>query len=277
MKPNQVPDPRARPPTLLPNAPAIILVEPQLAENIGMTARAMANFGLGTLRLVAPKNGWPKKGVRETASGATHVLDGATLYATAAEAVADLQFVVATTARERGQMKRVLGPEEAAVELAARAARSERTGILFGRERVGLDNDEVALADVILTFPVDPAFPSLNLAQGVLLAAYEYRRAAGRAIVPFAGEVGTPLAAREAVVGLFEHLESELDAAGYYPPDKRPIMARNMRDILLRMALTEQDVRTLRGAVRVLSEGRRGRGESAAQGGEGPPPPPSSS
>ena len=214
MKPNQTPDPRSRPPDVLPNAPAIILVEPQLAENIGMTARAMANFGLAELRLVAPKNGWPKKGVRETASGATHVLDGATLYATAAEAVADLQYVVATTARERGQMKRVLGPEAATVELAMRATRGERSGILFGRERTGLDNDEVALADVILTFPVDPAFPSLNLAQGVLRAAYEYRRAAGRAAVPFAGEAGTPPAPREAVIGGFEYREGGLDAAG---------------------------------------------------------------
>ena len=245
MKPNQTPSPRSRPPEPLPNAPAIILVEPQLAENIGMTARAMANFGLGALRLVAPRNGWPKKGVRETASGATHVLDAATLHATAADAVADLQFVVATTARERGQMKRVLGPEEAAAELVARAARGERTGILFGRERVGLGNDEVALADAILTFPVDPAFPSLNLAQGVLLTAYEYRRAAGRAVLPFAVPPGAPPAPREAVIALLEHLEAELDAAGFYPPDKRPVMARNMRDMVLR----------------ALSEGRRRREE----------------
>lgn len=173
-----------------PPGPAIILVQPQLAENIGMTARAMANFGLSDLRLVAPKNGWPKKGVREAASGATHVLDGARVYDTLAEAIADLHFVLATTARERGQMKRVLAPEEAMRDVAARAG--QRTGILFGRERAGLDNDEVSLADAIVTFPVDARFSSLNLAQGVLLMGYEWRRAAGLAHLPFTGEMLSP-------------------------------------------------------------------------------------
>ncbi|MGU3538655.1 RNA methyltransferase [Methylobacterium sp. A54F] len=231
--------------------PAIILVEPQLAENIGMTARAMANFGLSELRLVNPKNGWPKKGVREAASGATHVLDAATVHASLAEAIGDLSFVLATTARERGQMKRVFGPEEGLAEIAAREG--QRTGILFGRERVGLTNDEVSLADAIVTFPVSPDFPSLNLAQGVLLVAYEWRRASGRARLPFSGEALSPPAPREALVSLFGYLEETLEAAGFYPPEKREIMARNMRDMLHRMAMTEQDVRTLRGALRALA------------------------
>ena len=234
------------------HAPAIILVEPQLAENIGMTARAMANFGLSELRLVAPKNGWPKKGVREAASGATHVLDGAKVYATLPDALADLTFVLATTARERGQMKRVYAPEDGLREVAGRVARAEGVGLMFGRERVGLTNDEVSLADAIVTFPVTAEFPSLNLAQAVLLVAYEWRRAAGLDALRFTGETRAPPATREAVLSLFTSLETALGEAKFYPPEKREIIARNMRDMLHRMALTEQDVRTFRGALRAL-------------------------
>lgn len=231
-------------------APAVILVEPQLAENIGMTARAMANFGLSELRLVNPKNGWPKKGVREAASGATHVLDAATLHASVAEAIGDLHFVLATTARERGQMKRVFAPDDAMAEVVSR--NGQRAGILFGRERVGLLNEEISLADAIVTFPVAPDFPSLNLAQAVLLVGYEWRRASGRAQLPFLGEMLSPPATREALIALFGSLEAALGSAGFYPPEKREIIARNMRDMLHRMAMTEQDVRTLRGALRAL-------------------------
>src|SRR5215213_10845840 len=129
--------------------PAIVLVEPQLAENIGMAARAMANFGLSELRLVAPRNGWPKKGAHSAASGATHVLEGARLYDTVREAIADLNFVFATTARERGQMKRVFAPDAAMTEAHRRVGAGQGVGILFGRERTGLENDEVSLADAI--------------------------------------------------------------------------------------------------------------------------------
>ena len=238
--------------------PVVILVEPQLAENIGMSARAMANFGLCELRLVAPRNGWPKKGVREAASGATHVLDRASLHASAAEAVADLHVVLATTARARDQMKRVLGPDAAMAEAASRSADGQRVGILFGRERTGLSNDEVSLADAIVTFPVSPDFPSLNLAQAVLLIGYEWRRASGEALMPFSGEMRSPPARREALIGLFESLEGALDAAGFYPPGKRESVSRNMRDRLHRMALTEQDIRTVRGALRALRRGSSG-------------------
>jgi tRNA/rRNA methyltransferase len=236
-------------------APAIILVEPQMAENIGMAARAMANFGLTELRLVAPRGGWPKKGAHAAASGATHVLDGAKLYATVREAIADLNYVLATTRRARGQMKRVLTPEEALPDARRRTAAGEGVGILFGRERAGLGNDEVSLADAIVTFPVDPAFGSVNLAQAVLLVGYEWSRSAGAA--PAAGDRRTPPAPREMIVSFFEYLEAELEAVNFYPADKKPIMTRNMRDIFHRLALTEQDVRTLRGAVRALAEGRR--------------------
>ena len=239
-----------------PPAPVIILVEPQMAENIGMAARAMANFGLSELRLVAPRDGWPKKGARQAASGASPILDAATLFDTAREAIADLNFVLATTARERGQMKRVLAPQEALQDVRARIAGGERAGILFGRERTGLENDEVSLADAVITFPVDPAFKSLNLAQAVLLVGYEWARACERAL-PFAGGGRAPQAPREMLVSFFDYLEAELDAVGFYPPDKRPVMTRNLRDMLHRMALTEQDVRTLRGALRALIEARR--------------------
>ncbi|WP_018042790.1 RNA methyltransferase [Methylobacterium sp. 88A] len=232
-------------------APVVILVEPQLAENIGMVARAMANFGLSELRLVAPKNGWPKKGVREAASGATHVLDGATVFATVPEAIADLNYLLATTARERGQMKRAYAPDEAMADVAARAG--QRMGVMFGRERIGLTNDEVSLADAIVTFPVSPDFPSLNLAQAVLLVGYEWRKASGQARLPFTGEMQSPPATREAMASLVASLEGSLDASGFYPPEKRDVIARNMRDMLHRMAMTEQDVRTFRGALRALT------------------------
>ena len=238
-------------------APAIVLVEPQLAENIGMVARAMANFGLSELRLVAPRDGWPKKGARSAASGATHVLDGAKLYDTLRDAIADLNFVLATTRRARGQMKRVLAPGDALGDAHRRIAAGQGVGILFGRERTGLENDEVSLADAIITFPVDPAFASVNLAQAVLLVGYEWFKIATGDAMPFDGEQRTPPASRDMVVSFFDYLEAELEAVNFYPPDKKPIMTRNMRDIFHRMSLTEQDIRTLRGAVRALAEGRR--------------------
>jgi tRNA/rRNA methyltransferase len=232
------------------NRPVIILVEPQLAENIGMTARAMANFGLEELRLVAPRNGWPKKGAHSAASGAAHILERATLHPTARDAIADLNFVFATTARNRGQMKRVHAPDPAMAEARRRGGQGQRVGILFGRERVGLTNDEVSLADAIVTFPVDPRFSSLNLAQAVLLVAYEwFRKEAGEGL-PFAGELHSPPAPREMVTSFFDYIEGELDAVEYFPVEKRPGMVRNMRDMFHRIGMTEQDVRTLRGAIR---------------------------
>jgi tRNA/rRNA methyltransferase len=237
--------------------PAIILVEPQLAENIGMAARAMANFGLSELRLVAPRNGWPKKGAHSAASGAAHILEGARLFPTLREAIADLHFVLATTARERDQMKRVYGPEAALSQVAERLEIGQQVGILFGRERAGLDNDEVSLADAVITFPVDPGFPSLNLAQSVLLVGYEWSRQLGGAI-PFGEASRSPPAARETMLSFLDYLEGRLDAIGYFPSDKRAIMIRNMRDIFHRRELSEQDVRTLRGAIRALCEGSHG-------------------
>ncbi|HEU4519165.1 MAG TPA: RNA methyltransferase [Microvirga sp.] len=249
--------PADQPPPGPPAAPIVILVEPQLAENIGMVARAMANFGLSELRLVAPRNGWPKKGAHAAASGAAHVLEAARLFATAREAVADLSYVLATTARERGQMKRVFGPDGAMAEAQARLGAGQGVGILFGRERAGLENDEISLADAIVTFPVDPRFSSVNLAQSVLLVAYEWRKRETAGALPFAGGLRSPPAPREMLLSFFDYIEGELEAVNYFPPDKQPIMVRNMRDIFHRLELTEQDVRTLRGAIRAIAEARR--------------------
>jgi len=239
--------------------PAVILVEPQLGENIGMAARAMANFGLSELRLVNPRDGWPSDKALAAASGAQAIVEGASLYPDARSAIADLHGVFATTARERGQMKRVFSPEEALRDIRPRLAQGERFGVLFGRERTGLENDEISLADAIVTFPVNPAFASLNLAQAVLLVGYEWFKLSSGAALPFGGEARSPPATRDMVVSLFDFLEGELDAVDFYPPDKRPVMTRNMRDILHRMAMSEQDVRTLRGALKALVEGRRAR------------------
>lgn len=253
--------------------PAIVLVRPQLAENIGMCARAMANFGLSDLRLVAPRDGWPqkarlKKGARAASAGATGVLDKATLHDTVEAAVADLGYVWATTARERGQGKPVIEPAvamaRAAAAMAADAEPRVPHGILFGPERTGLDSDDIALADAVVTFPVDPAFASLNLAQAVLLMGYEWFRAANGPRLPFATpEYGTP-AARATVLSFFTFLEEELAAAGHFiPENKRPIMVRNLRNILHRIGLTEQDTRTLRGVVVSLAKGRARRAKPA--------------
>ncbi|WP_376986820.1 RNA methyltransferase [Bosea sp. R86505] len=251
---------RTRPPATAP-APVIILVEPQMAENIGMCARAMANFGLSEMRLVAPRDGWPsggglKKGATSAASGATHILENARLFPTAAEAIADLNFVLATTARERGQMKRVLTPAEAMPPIAGRIAQDERVGILFGRERIGLTNEEISFADAILTFPVNPAFASLNLAQAVLLVGYEWFKATGGE-PPFRESNASPPATRATVLSMFDYLEGELNLCGFFPPGKKQIMTANLRDILHRLAMTEQEARTLRGVFKSLTEGPR--------------------
>ena len=246
--------------------PAIVLVRPQLAVNVGMAARAMANFGLGDLRLVAPKDGWPRTGAHKdaaeaAAAGAAHLLDGARVFPTVEDAVADLSAVYATTARERGQGKPVFPPDAAMAAWAAPIGAGEARGVLFGPERTGLHNDEVALADAVVTFPVDAAYGSLNLAQAVLLVGYEWRRAAGAAL-PFGAVERSPPAPREAVLSFFTYLEAELTRAGFFRPDhKRPVMRRNLRNIFHRMALSEQDVRTLRGAVVRLVEGPRRRAD----------------
>jgi tRNA/rRNA methyltransferase len=246
--------------------PAVILVEPQLGENIGFAARAMANFGLTELRLVAPRDGWPSDRARAAAAGADAIIDTVTVYPSLEQAVADLNFLLATTARPRDMVKPVLTLEGAARELAARGGKGERIGIMFGPERNGLDNDAISLADAIVTAPVNPAFASLSLPQTVLLVCYEWLQAEtseptlGRATMydgPAAEGLdiaGTRPATRAELFGLFGHLETELDRSGFLlPAEKRPTMVRAIRNMFHRMGVTEQDVRTWRGVVASLS------------------------
>jgi tRNA/rRNA methyltransferase len=240
------------------NGPAIVLVEPQLGENVGTAARAMANFGLGDLRLVNPREGWPSQRARAASSGADHVIDAARVYASVEAAIADLGFIYATTARERDLAKDVVGPHQAAARIVGLDGEMQ-AGILFGRERSGLTNDQLALADEILTLPVDPAFSSLNIAQAVLIVAYEWRLAVlgddDDAGLPFAGPDAEIQASKEALIRLFEHLESALDGVGFFrPPEKRPHMVRALRTLLQRARLSDQEVRTLRGVVAALEE-----------------------
>ena len=239
---------------LLTEGPAIILVEPQMAENIGMVARAMANFGLAELRLVNPRDGWPNDRARATASRADHVIDAAKVFATLPEALADLNFVFATTARERDGFKPVRGPVEAGRALRARFLAGERTGILFGRERIGLENEEVGLADEIVTFPVNPAFASLNIAQAVLLMSYEWMKSGldSETATAFSGPKTVP-APKEQLLGLFRHLEEALDMRGYFRPQaKTPKMVDNLRAVLTRPGFTEAEIKVLRGVVASL-------------------------
>jgi tRNA/rRNA methyltransferase len=254
-------------------APAVILVKPQLGENIGFAARAMANFGLTDLRLVAPRDGWPNDKAHAAAAGAAFLVDRARVYASVELAIAELNFVLAATARPRELVKTVLSPESAARDLRERGSRAERTGVLFGPERSGLDNDTIALADAILTAPVNPDLASLSLPQAVLLFGYEWLK--GESASPPLGRVtgfdgpategiaftGTRPATRAELFGLFEHLEAELDQAGFlYPAEKRPSMVRNIRNMFHRMGASEQDIRTWRGIIASLSRARQGRG-----------------
>ena len=234
--------------------PAIILVEPQLGENIGMVARAMANFGLAELRLVNPRDGWPSEKARAAASRADHVIDGAVLFDDLRSAVADLNFVLATTARERDGFKQVRAPVEAGRALRSRAEAGERTGIMFGRERFGLYNDEVALADEIVTFPVNPEFASLNIAQAVLLMSYEWMKSGleSETDTAFSSPQIEPAEKRH-VHGLLDHLEQALDARGYFrPAAKKPKMVDNLRAVLTRPGFTEAEIKVLRGVVASL-------------------------
>jgi tRNA/rRNA methyltransferase len=249
--------------------PVVILVEPQLGENIGATARAMANFGLSRLRLVKPKQAWPNDKARMMAAGADRILDGATLYDTLAAAIADCSFVIATTARAHDQAKPVIGPAEAAVQMAPRVASGETVGIMFGRERNGLENDEVALADCIVTLPVNPAFASLNLAQAVLIVAYEWFKLASGEALPFAMPQKSEPAPKEQLLAFFASIERELEKVEFFrPPDKRDTMQINLRNIFTRMQPSQQDIQTLHGVIMAIAEGRKGPARGGVLDGE---------
>lgn len=243
--------------------PAIVLVRPQLGVNIGSTARAMLNCELADLRLVAPREGWPNEHAKASASGADIVLERARVFPTLAEAVADLQVIYATTARSRDMVKPIFTPRQAATKIRAEEAEGARVGILFGAERTGLENDEIAIASDAIAVPLNPDYSSLNLAQAVLLVGYEWYQAG--IAEPVAGREWTEneLADGQALISLYEHLEGELDRAGFlYPPEKKPGMVLSIRNIFARARLTAQEVRTLRGIVKALVE-PRARGDGA--------------
>src|SRR5580692_5529138 len=249
--------------------PVVILVEPQLGENIGAVARAMANFGLSRLRLVRPRQAWPNDKARMMAAGADRILDGVQLFDTLESAIADCTFVLATTARAHDQAKPVVGPAEAAALLAPRVAAGETVAILFGRERNGLENDEVALADRIVTLPVNPAFASLNLAQAVVIVAYEWFKLASGETLPFAMPQKSPTAPKEQLLAFFVALERELEKVEFFrPPDKRETMQINLRNIFTRMAPTQQDIQTLHGVIMSIAEGRKGPARGGVLDGE---------
>ncbi len=244
--------------------PVIILVEPQLGENIGMAARAMLNCGLVDLRLVRPRDGWPSDEAAAAAAGADEVLERARLFETTNEAIADLNLVFATTARARDMTKRIVTPGQAANEIRAAGDTPGDTewlaGVLFGPEAKGLTNDDLALCDAVVMAPVNPAFSSLNLAQAVFCIGYEWVLAG---LDGPASELAAPketrAAAKAELLGLFEHLERELDASGFLRvTEKRPVMVRNLRNIFQRSGLTEQEIRTLRGVITSLVSGKGG-------------------
>ncbi len=237
----------------LPPAPAVVLVAPQLGENIGMVARAMLNCGLSDLRLVRPRDGWPSEKAREASSGAVQVVDAARVFDSTEQAIADLKLVLATTAREREQVAEILTPRAAAARLDAALGAGAAAGVLFGGERAGLANEDVALADAIVQVPLNPGFSSLNLAQAVLLIAYAWY-SHDDATPDAEMRYGQTLPADRAdLVNYLERLETALDEAGFFKSrEMRPTVVRNLRAMHTRAGLTDQEVRTLQGVLSAL-------------------------
>ena len=236
-------------------APTIILVRPQLGENIGMAARAMLNCGLSSLRLVAPRDGWPNPKAERAASGADVVLDKAKVFDTVEAAVADLGRVVATTARNRELSQRILTPRYAAAEMRSWTAKGDKVGILFGPERTGLTNDDMVQADTALSIPLNPQFSSLNIAQAVLLVSYEWAMAGEEAPAERMSEHSTRPATKDELQNLFAHLERALDQSGFLRNKAmRPAMVNNLRALLQRTAMTEQEVRSFHGVIKYLAK-----------------------
>jgi tRNA/rRNA methyltransferase len=246
-------------------APTIVLVNPQLGENIGMAARPMANFGLFDLHLVDPREGWDPVRAEAAASGAIETVKNASVHNSLTDCLKQQHYVYATTARPRDMTKDVMTPEQAGLDMRARIARGEKVAILFGRERFGLNNDEVSFADMIITAPVNPAYASLNIAQAVLLVSYEWFKHEATSLGQSTPELNalagpglhmpdTRPATREELYGFYDHLEAELDTSGFFKTDKlKPSMMRNLRNLFARATPSEQEVRSLRGVVSSLT------------------------
>ncbi len=234
-------------------APAIILVAPQMGENIGASARVMRNFGLTDLRIVAPRDGWPNAAAQTMSAGAFDAGVTASVFDDLSDAIADLTLVLATTARQRGLEKPVYSTAQAIKRLSKETGRS---GILFGAEKSGLPNEAVAVADAILTYPVDAGFSSLNLAQAVGAFAHAWAEHAVQES-PLTPAMSEPAAPKADLIGMMEHFETELDRAGFfYPAEKRTVMVANLRSAFARAGWTRQEVRTFRGAIKALAVGR---------------------
>src|SRR3954452_9317003 len=249
--------------------PVVILVEPQLGENIGMAARAMGNFALSRLRIVNPRDGWPNISAQRAAAGADHILDRVELFDSVERAVADCTLLFATTARAHDQAKPVVAPAAAAGEISVQIKAGATVGILFGRERYGLQNEEVALANRIITFPVNPGFASLNLAQAVLLIGYEWFKRSTGGDLPFAMPERSEPASQHQMQAFFDNLVRELDKVEFLRPrEKRETMLVNLRNIFTRMDPTKQDMHTLHGVVMAIAEGRKGPAKGGVLDGE---------
>jgi tRNA/rRNA methyltransferase len=237
------------------STPIVVLVRPQLGENIGMAARAMLNCGLSTLRLVAPRDGWPNPKAQRAASGADIVLDRAQLFGTVGEAVADLERVVATTARNRELTQRIVTARRAAAEMRGWIEGGDKVGILFGPERTGLTNDDMVEADTALSIPLNPQFSSLNVAQAVLLVAYEWAAAGEATPAERMSEHSARPATKDELQNLFAHLERALDQSGFLRNKAmRPAMVKNLRAFLQRAGMTEQEVRSFHGVIKYLAK-----------------------
>ena len=235
--------------------PSVILVKPQLGQNIGMVARAMLNCTLTDLRIVLPRDGWPNKDAEAASADAHTVIQNARIYQSTSDALTDLGLVFATTARKRDMSKRVVFPQEAVEEISRFTVEGGTTGILFGRESQGLHNDDISLADAVLSIPANPRFNSLNLAQAVYAISYKWFEhnlfpAMER---PKPSTENLP-ANKQNLIQMFEHLEAELDKKGFLRvAEKRPSMVRNLRNMLGKASLTEQEIRTFRGVIRALT------------------------
>ncbi len=247
------------------SSPTIVLVNPQLGENIGMAARAMANFGLFDLRLVDPREGWDFERALSAAAGASGTVEKSRVFADLPTALFDMHYVYATTARPRDMIKTVITPEQAGTDMRVRHKKGERLAMLFGRERFGLTNDEVSLADVVVTAPVNPDYASLNIAQAVLLMSYEWFRHEATSLgmaTPELAAIAAPglqlansrLATKDELYGFYGHLQTELLDAGFFKTDKlQPTMMRNLRNVFARANMTDQEVRSMRGVVSSLT------------------------
>lgn len=239
--------------------PYFVLVRPQMGENIGASARALWNFGLEQMRVVAPRDGWPSTRAVAMASGAGRLLDAAQHFDGVSEAVGDTSFVFATTARGRGLTKPILAPEEAMRQAAEKIAQGQKVAVLFGPERAGLENEDIAGANALISVPVNPDFPSLNLAQCVLLMAYEWRRAQGQVELARMELAKTQWAEAIEVEKLAQHYEERLEDAGFFFPEaKAPGMKVNLRNMWSRFSLTRADVQMLHGVLRQLVRGNKG-------------------